>query len=158
MGVKDRVRGQSARLRAQGLRPVQTWVPDVHSPEFAQEAKRQSALVAASAGAKGDQAFVDDLSEWEPCVKQGEVWTAAGGVYASKSHPVVIIQDDHFGGRTSVTVLPMNTTLVDAPLIRVPVEPSSTNGLEQLSHIMIDKVTITRRSSVPCPSRLVVGS
>jgi hypothetical protein len=47
------------------LRPVQIWVPDVHSPEFAREAKRQSALVAASAGAEDDQAFVDDLSEWD---------------------------------------------------------------------------------------------
>jgi mRNA interferase MazF len=81
-------------------------------------------------------------------VKRGEVWTAAGGVYASKPGPVVIIQDDHFAGTDSVTVLPMTTTLVDAPLIRVPVEPTAANGLEQLSHIMIDKVTTTRRSSV----------
>jgi hypothetical protein len=44
---------------------VQIWVPDVNSPEFAREAKRQSALVAASAGGDDDQAFVDDLSDWE---------------------------------------------------------------------------------------------
>jgi hypothetical protein len=44
---------------------VQIWVPDVHSPEFAREAKRQSALVAASASAEDDQAFVDDLSDWD---------------------------------------------------------------------------------------------
>jgi len=65
MGVKDRVRNHRARLRAQGLRPVQIWVPDVHSPEFAREARRQSALVAASPTAEDDQAFVDDLSAWD---------------------------------------------------------------------------------------------
>jgi mRNA interferase MazF len=81
-------------------------------------------------------------------VRRGEVWTAAGGVYADKPRPVVIIQDDHFADTDSVTVLPMTTTLVDAPLLRIPVEPAAANGLEQLSHIMIDKVTTTRRSSV----------
>ena len=65
MSVKDRVRGHRARLRAQGLRPVQIWVPDVHSPQFEAEAKRQSELVATSAGAEDDQAFVDDLSNWD---------------------------------------------------------------------------------------------
>jgi hypothetical protein len=65
MSVKDRVRGHRARLRAQGLRPVQIWVPDVHSPEFAREAERQSALIAASASAEEEQAFVDDLTDWD---------------------------------------------------------------------------------------------
>jgi antidote-toxin recognition MazE-like antitoxin len=65
MSVKDRVRGHRARLRAQGLRPVQIWVPDVHSPEFVREAKRQSSLVATSDSAEDDQAFVDDLTDWD---------------------------------------------------------------------------------------------
>ena len=37
-----------ARLRRQGLRPIQIWVPDVRSPGFAAEARRQSAAVATS--------------------------------------------------------------------------------------------------------------
>jgi mRNA interferase MazF len=81
-------------------------------------------------------------------VRRGEIWTAAGGTYAAKPRPVVIIQDDHFAGADSVTVLPMTTALVDAPLLRVPVDPTPVNGLEQQSQIMIDKVTTTRRSSV----------
>jgi hypothetical protein len=40
-------------------------VPDVHSPEFAREAQRQSALVAASTSAEDEQAFVDDLTDWD---------------------------------------------------------------------------------------------
>lgn len=52
------------RLRAQGLRPVQIWVPDVRAPEFIYEAHRQSAAVAASEQATEDQAFVDAVS-WD---------------------------------------------------------------------------------------------
>jgi mRNA interferase MazF len=81
-------------------------------------------------------------------VRRGEVWTAAGGVYATKPRPVLIIQDDNFLATDSVTVLPMTTTIIDAPLLRIPVEPTSANGLQQLSQIMIDKVTTTRRASV----------
>jgi hypothetical protein len=52
-----------ARLRAQGLRPIQIWVPDVRAPGFLAEARRQSLLVATSPADKEDQAFVDAISE-----------------------------------------------------------------------------------------------
>ncbi|WP_426238220.1 antitoxin MazE family protein [Pararhizobium sp. DWP1-1-3] len=48
-----------ARLRAQGLRPIQIWVPDVRSPSFKTEARRQSLAVAQSAEAEDDQAFIN---------------------------------------------------------------------------------------------------
>ena len=60
--MSERVRGYRARLRAQGLRPVQIWVPDVRAPGFAAEAHRQSAAVAASEHAADDQAFIDAVS------------------------------------------------------------------------------------------------
>ena len=60
--VRKRVREHRRRLRAQGLRPVQIWVPDVRSPEFAAEAHRQSAAVSSSANAADDQAFIDAVS------------------------------------------------------------------------------------------------
>jgi hypothetical protein len=50
------------RLRAQGLRPIQIWVPDVRAATFRAEAHRQSAAVAASARATEDQAFIDAVS------------------------------------------------------------------------------------------------
>ena len=62
MPVVDRVRDHRQRLRAQGLRPVQIWVPDVRSPEFAREAHRQSLAVAESEHAAADQAFIDAVS------------------------------------------------------------------------------------------------
>jgi len=52
----------SARLRAQGLRPIQIWVPDVRSPEFAATAHVQSAAVAWSEHAAADQALIDAIS------------------------------------------------------------------------------------------------
>lgn len=60
--VRRRVAAHRARLRSQGLRPVQIWVPDVRAPGFAAEAHRQSALTAASPQAAEDQAFVDAIS------------------------------------------------------------------------------------------------
>lgn len=61
----EKVRRHRERLREQGLRPVQIWVPDTRAPGFAEEARRQSAAVAASGHATEDQAFVDAISaEW----------------------------------------------------------------------------------------------
>ena len=61
----ERVREHRRRLREQGLRPVQFWVPDVRTPEFAAEAHRQSVMVAASESENEDQAFVDAISvDW----------------------------------------------------------------------------------------------
>jgi hypothetical protein len=59
-----KVREHRERLREQGLRPIQIWVPDVRSPSFRSEAHRQSAAIAASAHARGDQAFIDAISDW----------------------------------------------------------------------------------------------
>ncbi len=60
--VRQRVAAHRAKLRRQGLRPVQIWVPDVRAPGFAAEAHRQSALAAASPDDAEDQAFVDAIS------------------------------------------------------------------------------------------------
>ena len=60
--VQERVGSHRQRLRAQGLRPVQIWVPDVRSPEFVAEARRQALAVAESDQAADDQAFIDAVS------------------------------------------------------------------------------------------------
>jgi hypothetical protein len=63
--TKIKVREHRDRLRAQGLRPIQIWVPDVRAPSFRSEAHRQSLAVAASAHAAEDQAFIDAVSDWD---------------------------------------------------------------------------------------------
>jgi mRNA interferase MazF len=81
-------------------------------------------------------------------MKRGELWTVAGGVYASKRRPALIIQDDRYDGTASVTVLPLTTTAVDAPLLRVPVQPSATTFVHETSYVVIDKPTTVRRTAV----------
>lgn len=64
--TRDRVRQHRERLRRQGLRPLQIWVPDVRAPQFIAEAHRQSVAIAASEHEADDQAFVDAISSpWE---------------------------------------------------------------------------------------------
>lgn len=41
----ERVGRRRAKLRAQGLRPVQLWVPDTNAADFAEECRRQSRLI-----------------------------------------------------------------------------------------------------------------
>ena len=80
-------------------------------------------------------------------VKRGEIWTVAGsGDYAGKPRPAVILQDDSFAATQSVTICLLTTDTTDAPLMRIPVEPSPTNGLREPSRLMIDKLTTVPRS------------
>jgi hypothetical protein len=59
---REKVRAHRQRLRAQGLRPIQVWVPDIRSPEFVAEARRQSGLVARGHHERQDQEFIDAVS------------------------------------------------------------------------------------------------
>ena len=60
---RDKVRKHRERLRSQGLRPVQIWVPDVRARSFVSAARKQSKAVAASKLATADQRFIDAVSE-----------------------------------------------------------------------------------------------
>lgn len=61
--TREKVQVHRDRLRAQGLRPIQIWVPDMRAPSFQREANRQSLAVAASTQGREDQAFIDAVSE-----------------------------------------------------------------------------------------------
>ena len=61
--TRDKVKAHRERLRRQGLRPIQVWVPDVRSPAFQAEAHRQSLAVARGAQERKDQDFIDSVSE-----------------------------------------------------------------------------------------------
>lgn len=66
MSVRDRVSEHRRRLRAQGLRPIQIWVPDVRSADFATEGHRQSLATARSPQADEDQSFVEAVTaSWD---------------------------------------------------------------------------------------------
>ncbi len=59
---RERVHAHRRRLREQGLRPIQLWVPDLRERSARDQAHAQSTLVAASAQAEDDQAFIDSVS------------------------------------------------------------------------------------------------
>ena len=63
---QEYVRAHRERLRRQGLRPIQIWVPDVRSRAFAAAAHQQSLAVANSPQAKEDQEFIDAVSDRDP--------------------------------------------------------------------------------------------
>jgi mRNA interferase MazF len=82
-------------------------------------------------------------------VRRGDIYTAAArGAYSGKPRPVVVLQDDRFDATASVTVVPFTTSDVEAPLLRIPVEPSDTTGLAEPSRLMVDKVTTVPRTSL----------
>ncbi|MDX2145012.1 MAG: antitoxin MazE family protein [Rhodospirillaceae bacterium] len=60
--TRRKVQAHRDKLRAQGLRPIQIWVPDTRGPAFAAEAHRQSLAVARSEHEADDQAFIDSIS------------------------------------------------------------------------------------------------
>lgn len=82
-------------------------------------------------------------------MRRGEIWLVAGGVYASKPRPAVVLQDDHFASTDSVTVCPLTSTELDAPLLRMRIDADELSGLDATSWIMVDKLTTVRRANVP---------
>ena len=81
-------------------------------------------------------------------MRRGELWTVAGGVYASKPRPALILQDDLFEATDSVTVAPLTTTRSEAPLLRYQVPADPLSGLSRDSEVMVDKLTTVRRANV----------
>lgn len=57
--VRRRVQKRRESLRAQGLRPVQIWLPDTRLPGFAEESARQARLTASAD--QGDAELADFL-------------------------------------------------------------------------------------------------
>lgn len=68
-----------------------------------------------------------------------------------KPRPALVIQSDAFSEHATVTVLPVSSTLVDAPLLRVTVQPDETNGLQKPSQVMVDKAVTVKRDKLDAP-------
>ena len=71
---------------------------------------------------------------------------AGGPGYASKPRPAAIIQDDGFSETLSIAVCPLTSESVEAPILRLLVEPTPENGLHNTSRLMVDKVTTVPKS------------
>jgi len=75
-------------------------------------------------------------------LRRGAVVTVASpGAYSGKPRPAVVVQADRWlQGHPSVTLCPLTSTIRQAPLVRITVEPSPRNGLRKPSQLMVDKL------------------
>ena len=77
------------------------------------------------------------------------VVVAARGAYTSKPRPALVVQSDLFNPtHASITICPITTDCVDAPLFRLTLPPGSRTGLESVSQVMIDKIVSVPRASI----------
>jgi mRNA interferase MazF len=83
-------------------------------------------------------------------VKRGAiVVVAARGPYTGKPRPAVVVQSDLFNPtHASITICPLTSDCVDAPLFRLTIPPGSRTGLKSVSQVMIDKIVSVPRSAI----------
>ena len=81
-------------------------------------------------------------------VRRGDLVTVAVAGDFGKPRPALVIQSDRFDTTATVTVLLVSSTLLEAPLIRLTVEPSATNGLRERSQVMVDKAMTVKRDKL----------
>lgn len=79
---------------------------------------------------------------------RGDLVTIAMQGDLGKPRPALVIQADQFDETAFVTVLPVSSTLIAAPLLRVTVHPNAVNGLQKLSQVMVDKTITVKRDKV----------
>lgn len=82
-------------------------------------------------------------------MKRGDIVTCVLTGDDGKPRPAVIVQADLFNStHASVTICPITTHLVEAPLFRVSLAPLKRNGLKQNSQIMVDKIMSLKREKI----------
>jgi mRNA interferase MazF len=83
-------------------------------------------------------------------VKRGTiVVVAARGAYTGKPRPALVVQSDLFNPtHSSITICPITSDCVDAPLFRLTLAPGARTGLKTVSQVMIDKVVSVPRGAI----------
>lgn len=79
---------------------------------------------------------------------RGDFVTVAMQGDFGKPRPALVIQSNSFNEHATVTVLPVTSMLVAAPLLRITVQPSPGNGLQKPSQVMVDKAMTVKRDKV----------
>jgi len=81
-------------------------------------------------------------------VRRGDLVTIAMQGDFGKPRPALVIQSDQFDAHATVTVLLLSSTLIEAPLFRLTVDPTQGNGLRKPSQIMVDKAMTVKREKL----------
>lgn len=77
------------------------------------------------------------------------VVVATRGAYTGNPRPALVVQADLFNDtHASITVCPVTSDVIDAPLFRVSVPPGTRTGLQTASQVMVDKVVSVPRSAI----------
>lgn len=77
------------------------------------------------------------------------VVVAARGAYTGKPRPALVVQSDLFNPtHASITICPITSDCVDAPLFRLTLPPGSRTGLKSVSQVMIDKMVSVPRAAI----------
>jgi mRNA interferase MazF len=84
-------------------------------------------------------------------MKRGDLVTVALQGDFGKPRPALVVQSDLFNAHSSVTVLPITSTLIDAPLLRITVQATTINGLQTASQIMLDKAMTVKSDKLSAP-------
>jgi len=62
--AQERMSARRKRLRAQGLRPVQHWVPDLRDPRIRAEIRREAALLASHPENDAIDDWIEAVYDW----------------------------------------------------------------------------------------------
>lgn len=81
-------------------------------------------------------------------MRRGDLVTIALQGDFGKPRPALVVQADVFAEHPSVTVLPVTSALVAAPLLRITLQPSADNGLLKPSQVMVDKALTVKRDKL----------
>ena len=82
-------------------------------------------------------------------LKRGDIVVSAAPGDYGKPRPAVVVQSDLFNEtHASVTLCPITSYLIDAPLFRIPVAPGGGTGLRTASQVMVDKVISIPRTRI----------
>ena len=81
-------------------------------------------------------------------MKRGDVVVAALPGDLGKPRPAVIVQSDIFASTSTITLVPITSSVIDNNLFRLTVSPTPENGLHNLSQLMTDKITTVSRQKV----------
>lgn len=84
-------------------------------------------------------------------MRRGDLVTVALPGDFGKPRPALVIQSDQFADTATVSVLLLSSTLVDAPLVRLNIEPNLINSLRKTSQVMIDKIMTVKRDKLGEP-------
>ncbi len=79
-------------------------------------------------------------------LQRGDLVTVALRGDAGKPRPALVMQADHFVDLSTVVVLPLTSTILDLPLVRVTIEPLPATGLQQRSQVMISRPQFVPRA------------